>query len=110
MKKPSAPIAAWIGATHLSQNYLQLVLGGLVALGGALVVAQHPGPTLLALIPNPMTGRLAFVFCGMVMFGVGWILHRASRRQPVGSSADVGRASEGAGVTESSTGSARIAP
>jgi hypothetical protein len=35
--------------------------------------------TLLAAIPNPMTGRLAFVFCGMVMFGVGWLLFRASK-------------------------------
>jgi hypothetical protein len=33
--------------------------------------------TLLALIPNPLIGRIAFVFCGAVMFGVGWLLHRA---------------------------------
>jgi len=35
--------------------------------------------TLLAAIPNPISGRLAFVFCGLVMFGVGWLLHRSSR-------------------------------
>jgi hypothetical protein len=35
--------------------------------------------TSLAAIPNPPTGRLAFVFCGLVMFGVGWMLHRSSK-------------------------------
>jgi hypothetical protein len=35
--------------------------------------------TLLALLPNPMGGRLAFVFCGGVMFTVGWLLRRAGR-------------------------------
>ena len=36
--------------------------------------------TLLALIPNPPSGRLAFLFCGGVMFGVGIGLKRASKR------------------------------
>jgi Na+/proline symporter len=86
-----------------SDNLQAKIMGRLCLTYGGFI-------TLLALIPNPWTGRLAFVFCGMVMFGIGWILHRASRRQPVGSSADVGRATEGPGFTETSTGSARIAP
>lgn len=36
--------------------------------------------TLLALIPNPLIGRLSFVFCGGIMFGVGFALHRAGTR------------------------------
>jgi Na+/proline symporter len=35
---------------------------------------------LLMLIPNPLVGRLAFLFCGGCMFGVGALLYRAGSR------------------------------
>ena len=35
---------------------------------------------LLALIPNPLTGRLGFVFCGGVVALVGYALKRAARK------------------------------
>ncbi len=38
---------------------------------------------LLALIPNPMTGRIAFVFCGGVVVAIGLGLRRAARRTAV---------------------------
>ena len=57
-----------------SDNLQAKIMGRLCLTYGGFI-------TLLALIPNPLTGRLVFVFCGMVMFGIGWILHRASRRQ-----------------------------
>jgi hypothetical protein len=56
-----------------SDNLQAQVMGRLCLVYGGFI-------TLLALIPNSWTGRLAFVFCGMVMFGIGWILHRAARR------------------------------
>ena len=36
--------------------------------------------TLLALIPNPMIGRASFLFCGLIMFTVGGVLHRSGKR------------------------------
>jgi solute:Na+ symporter, SSS family len=35
---------------------------------------------LMALIPNPMSGRLGFLFCGGVVILVGWMLVKQSRR------------------------------
>ena len=55
-----------------SDNLQAKVMGMLCLIYGGFI-------TLLALIPNPLIGRLAFVFCGAVMFGVGWMLHRASK-------------------------------
>jgi SSS family solute:Na+ symporter len=34
---------------------------------------------LMALIPNPLIGRLAFLFCGGVVLLIGWLLVRQSR-------------------------------
>jgi Na+/proline symporter len=56
-----------------SDNVQARVMGMLCLLYGGFV-------TLLVLIPNPLTGRLAFAFCGMVMFAVGWMLWRAGTR------------------------------
>ena len=39
--------------------------------------------TLMALVPNPMSGRLAFLFCGGLIGGVGWLLYRASKKSAV---------------------------
>jgi hypothetical protein len=55
-----------------SDNMQAKIMGMLCLIYGGFI-------TLLALIPNPLSGRIAFIFCGAVMFGVGWILHRASR-------------------------------
>lgn len=38
--------------------------------------------TLLALIPNPLLGRLGFVFCGGIVFLIGLALRRAGRARP----------------------------
>lgn len=35
--------------------------------------------SLLALIPNPLSGRLGFLFCGGVVLIIGWALRRAAR-------------------------------
>ncbi len=47
---------------------------------GNLALAYGGFIVLLALIPNPTTGRLAFVFCGGVVALVGYALKRASRK------------------------------
>ena len=36
---------------------------------------------LLMLVPNPLVGRLSFLFCGGVIAGVGGLLYRASKRK-----------------------------
>ena len=38
---------------------------------------------LLALIPNPLVGRLAFIFCGGVVSLIGFLLVRAARPRPI---------------------------
>jgi uncharacterized membrane protein YedE/YeeE len=35
---------------------------------------------LLTAIPNRFNGRLAFLFCGGMMFGVGWVLFGTGKR------------------------------
>ena len=57
-----------------SDNLQAKVMGMLCLIYGGFI-------TLLALIPNRPGGRVAFLFCGGVMFGVGWILNRASKFQ-----------------------------
>ena len=49
-------------------------LGNLCLIYGGFV-------TLMALVPNPPTGRLAFLFCGGLIGGVGWLLYRASKKK-----------------------------
>jgi SSS family solute:Na+ symporter len=44
--------------------------------------------TMLAAIPNPIEGRLSFLFCGLVMFGVGGALYRAGTRGSRSAAAD----------------------
>jgi solute:Na+ symporter, SSS family len=55
-----------------SDNMQAKIMGMLCLIYGGFI-------TLLALIPNPLSGRIAFIFCGAVMFGVGLMLHRASQ-------------------------------
>ncbi len=56
-------------ATDDKQSWL---IGWLCLPYGAVVM-------LMALIPNPLVGRLAFVFCGGVVVLIGWLLVRQSR-------------------------------
>jgi hypothetical protein len=55
------------------------VLGGLAGIYGCFVL-------LLAIVPNPLAGRLAFVAFGFALIGLGWLLYRAynrgGRREP----------------------------
>ena len=55
-----------------SDNLQARIMGRLCLIYGSFIM-------LLSIIPNPPTGRLAFVFCGGVMLAVGWALHRASK-------------------------------
>ena len=57
-------------ATDDKQSWL---IGWLCLPYGAVVV-------LMALIPNPLIGRLSFVFCGGVVILVGWLLVKQARR------------------------------
>lgn len=49
------------------------LLGGLCLAYGGFVL-------LLALIPNPWTGRLGFLFCGLVIAGIGQALRHAAAK------------------------------
>jgi solute:Na+ symporter, SSS family len=55
-----------------SDSQQGLVLGMLCLYYGGFI-------TLLALIPNPLIGRLGFVFCGAVVVAIGLALRRAAR-------------------------------
>ncbi|OEF23805.1 sodium:solute symporter family protein [Vibrio rumoiensis] len=48
------------------------MLGKLILIFGALVTA-------MILIPNPFWGRIAFLFCGAVIFTVGWLLLKSAK-------------------------------
>ncbi|MBK1876456.1 sodium:solute symporter family transporter [Pelagicoccus mobilis] len=53
-------------------DYKQGLLMGSVAMGfGSFIL-------LLSLIPNPLSGRIAFLFCGGVVLGIGILLRRSS--------------------------------
>ncbi len=49
---------------------------------GWLCVAYGSFVALLAVIPNPAIGRLAFLGCGGIVGGIGYILLRAAKRVP----------------------------
>ncbi|KIF49110.1 sodium:solute symporter family transporter [Vibrio owensii] len=69
-------------------NKQRQMLGSLIAVSGVGVMA-------MLLLPNPFWGRMIFVFCGVIVLGVGVALMRA-----VDGNAE--RASEGAPITENS--------
>jgi Na+/proline symporter len=48
---------------------------------GALCLVYGVFILLLTAIPNRFSGRLAFLFCGGVMFTVGWVLWVAAKRK-----------------------------
>ena len=47
---------------------------------GVLCLIYGGFVTLMALVPNPILGRVAFLFCGGLIGGVGWLLYRASKK------------------------------
>lgn len=47
---------------------------------GWLCLPYGAAVCLMALIPNPLVGRLAFLFCGGVVMLIGWLLVKQSRR------------------------------
>ena len=49
---------------------------------GMLCIGYGGFISLLALIPNPLIGRLGFLFCGGVVLAVGLALRRAGARRP----------------------------
>ncbi len=49
---------------------------------GWLCVAYGAFVALLAVIPNPAAGRLAFIGCGAIVFGIGLALLAAARKNP----------------------------
>ncbi len=62
------------GAHAANDSRQSRVVGWLCLAYGAFVV-------LLALIPNPVAGRLAFVGCGGIVLLIGWALLISSRKQ-----------------------------
>jgi len=49
---------------------------------GILCLVYGGFVTLMVLVPNPIGGRIAFLFCGGVIGGVGALLYRASTKGP----------------------------
>jgi len=47
---------------------------------GILCLVYGSFVTILAAIPNGVTGRLSFVFCGGLVFLIGGCLYQVSRR------------------------------
>ncbi|WP_061008040.1 transporter [Vibrio sp. CUB2] len=62
---------------------------------GSLIAVSGVGVMVMFLLPNPFWGRMIFVFCGVIVLGVGVALMRA-----VDGNAE--RASEGTPITENS--------
>ncbi len=58
--------------TEEVQTVIYKLLGTLCMVYGAFIL-------LLMAIPNKGSGRLAFLFCGGVMFGVGWVLFKVGK-------------------------------
>lgn len=46
---------------------------------GSMVMVISAGILLMTLIPNPMWGRLMFVICSIIIFGIGFVLKRSSK-------------------------------
>ncbi len=62
---------------------------------GNLSLAYGGFISLLALIPNPLSGRIGFIFCGGLVIAVGFALKRAARRSAP-SSAEIAAVGVGA--------------
>jgi SSS family solute:Na+ symporter len=67
--------------TPVDKHGVQGVQTVIYKLLGALCMVYGGFILLLMAIPNKGTGRLAFLFCGGVMFAVGWVLFKAGKRK-----------------------------
>ena len=47
---------------------------------GAMVTYMSAGIFLMALIPNPLWGRMIFVFCSLFLFVIGFLLKRSAKK------------------------------
>jgi SSS family solute:Na+ symporter len=67
--------------TPVDKHGVEGVQTSIYKLLGALCLVYGGFILLLTLIPNKFGGRLAFLFCGGVMFGVGALLSRIANRK-----------------------------
>jgi len=67
--------------TPVDKHGVEGVQTAIYKLLGALCMVYGGFILLLMAIPNKGTGRLAFLFCGGVMFGVGWVLFKVGKRK-----------------------------
>ncbi len=67
--------------TPVEEKNTEGVQTSIYKLLGALCLVYGGFILLLMAIPNRFNGRLAFLFCGGVMFTVGWILFRVGKRK-----------------------------
>jgi Na+/proline symporter len=68
-------------ATPVDKHGVEGVQTAIYKLLGALCLVYGGFILLLMAIPNRFSGRLAFLFCGGMMFGVGWLLFSLGRRK-----------------------------
>ncbi|NOI69669.1 sodium:solute symporter family transporter [Vibrio owensii] len=66
----STPLVAESEEQKVLDNKQRQMLGKLIAVAGV-------GVMLMALLPNPMWGRLVFILCGAIVGGVGLLLVKA---------------------------------
>lgn len=84
-----APVAEQERINHFFQNLrtpvdkhgVEAVQTVIYRLMGSLCLVYGAFILLLMLIPNGLKGRLCFLFCGGIIFGVGALLFRISRRR-----------------------------
>jgi solute:Na+ symporter, SSS family len=67
--------------TPVEEKNTEGVQTSIYKLLGALCLVYGGFILLLMAIPNRFNGRLAFLFCGGVMFAVGWTLFRVGKRK-----------------------------
>ena len=48
---------------------------------GGMVIYMGAGILLMTLIPNPLWGRMIFVFCSLIIFSIGFLLRRSTRSE-----------------------------
>ena len=67
--------------TPVDKHGVEGVQSAIYKLLGTLCMVYGLFILLLMVIPNRFTGRLAFLFCGGVMFTVGWVLFKVGKRK-----------------------------
>ena len=82
----AAPSGAWLSffknlAAPLDKQGVGGVQTAVYRLLGALCMVYGGFILLLVAIPNRLNGRLAFLFCGGAMFGVGSVLSTIGKRK-----------------------------